>query len=129
MARPTTRHPSESPARDTARTASDAPTRSPGDPPLSEDILIRNYDLERSYTLHVSAEGRASGTEFEWTYYLDPGEFRSELGVLEPGVYDVTVETAACGEVTKTCEIGPDAGHTALVETGNLTVAVSQAPY
>lgn len=129
MARPTTRPTRESPTRNAARTASDAPTRSPGDPPLSEDLLIRNYDLERSYTLHVTAEGRASGTEFEWTYYLDPGEFRSELGVLEPGVYDVTVETAACGEVTKTCEIGPDAGHTALVETGNLTVAVSQAPY
>lgn len=131
MARPSPQ--SASGSETSARTHPPADTgaqkRRPGDAPVSEDLLIRNYDVERRYTLHVSAADPESGTAFEWTYYLDPGEFRSEIGVLEPGTYEITVETESCGRATTTCTIGSAPTETALVETGNLSVAVSDEIY
>lgn len=103
--------------------------RRPGDAPISEELLVRNYDLERRYTLHVRAEDPASETVFEWTYYLDPGEFRSEVGVLDPGTYEITVEAESCGRASSTCTVGSNPAETALVEAGNLTVAVSDDAY
>lgn len=103
--------------------------RRPGDKPISEDLLVRNYDVERRYTLHVTAEDPGSETVFEWTYYLDPGEFRSEIGVLDPGTYEITVETESCGRDRASCTVGPNPDGTVLIETGNLTVAVSNDVY
>ena len=121
MARPTSQSPSA-----TATGPPHAPTE---DRPVTEDLLVRNYDVERSSTLHVRAVDADSETVFEWTYYLDPGEFRSEVGVLEPGTYEITVEADGVGSETTTCVVGPDPAETALIETGNLTVAVSEGAY
>lgn len=123
---PTHRSDDESPMH---RTDDGNGRRRPGDAPVSEDLLVRNYDIERRYTLHVTAEDPESGTVFEWTYYLDPGEFRSEIGVLDPGRYEISVEAESCGRDSETCTVGPDPSGTALVETGNLTVSVSNDIY
>lgn len=128
MARPSTRTTTDAPPAERSQARSDRRSRSPGDSPLSEELHVRNYDVERPCTLRVTVTD-GEETAFEWTYYLGPGEFRSELGVLDPGTYEVTVETESCGTATTTCEIGPAADATALVETGNLTVAVSKGAY
>lgn len=119
MARPKT------PLTDSAVETEPTKIRRSGDPPTSEDVLVRNYDMEHPYTVHLRIEDHEDESTFEWTYYLKPGEFRSELGVLSPGTYSVSVTTENAGGDRTTCEVSPEYDGTILVETGNHAVAVS----
>ncbi|MFB6153118.1 MAG: hypothetical protein ABEJ27_02590 [Halodesulfurarchaeum sp.] len=124
MARPPTATMAES---------TDRPTSPPAgvgdDIPTTEDVVVRNYDVERTYTLQVQAIRGDTEPAFEWTYHLGPGEFRGEIGVLEQGTYEIRVETNACGSDVKRCRIGPTARETVLIEVGNLAVNVSEGVY
>ncbi|MFB6266621.1 MAG: hypothetical protein ABEI31_03085, partial [Halodesulfurarchaeum sp.] len=63
------------------------------DLPTTEDLVVRNYDVERTYTIRVQATDGNAESAFEWTYHLGPGEFRGEIGVLDHGTYEIRVET------------------------------------
>lgn len=94
----------------------------------SEELHLRNFDLNREYTLTVRVTDR-DGLVFANRYYLAPGKTVSELGRLQPGEYEVRVELDGRRQRTATCEIGETPDETALVEVGNGTVSLTQGLY
>jgi len=94
----------------------------------SEDLHVRNYDVERSYRVTVAVSDD-DGVAFEETYWLRPGAFLSEIDVIDPGEYEVTVEIDSGRSVSRTCQIDADHDHSALIELGNGIVSITQGLY
>jgi hypothetical protein len=53
----------------------------------------------------------------------------SEIGVLDPGEYRVTVTSEGTVQDSKTCSVGPSPAETVLIEVGNGLVSVSEGLY
>lgn len=111
-----------------ATSLSDGPPASPTGTSSSEDLFVRNYDVERTYNLELTATHRCDDDQLERQYTLQPGQVIAELGVLAPGEYELTVEIAHTDAVSS-CTVGPTPDETAVVEVGNGTVSVSQGLY
>ncbi|SDJ93382.1 hypothetical protein SAMN05216226_11250 [Halovenus aranensis] len=94
----------------------------------SEELHLRNFDLNREYTLTVQVSD-GDGLVFANRYYLTPGKTVSELGRIPPGEYEVRVELDGRRQQTATCEIDRTPRETALVEVGNGTVSLTQGLY
>lgn len=94
----------------------------------SEDIHLRNYDVERAYRVSITVED-GDESVFEETYWLPPGAFLSEVNEVDPGEYGVRVTLDNGRSVTRTCQVDSDHDHTVLVELGNGIVSVTQGVY
>lgn len=97
-------------------------------PAYSEDVHIRNYDVERAYRVTL-ALANDEGTAFEESYWLRPGAFLSEVDEIDPGEYEVEVTLDNGRSVSRTCQVDTDHDHTVLVELGNGIVSVAQGVY
>lgn len=97
-------------------------------PAYSEDIHVRNYDIERSYRVTVSVSDD-DGVTFEETYWLRPGAFLSEIDEVDPGEYEIEVEIDNGRSVSRTCQVDADHTHSVLIELGNGIVSISQGIY
>ncbi len=97
-------------------------------PAYSEDIHIRNYDVERAYRVTVDVADGADKV-FSETYWLRSGAFLSEIDEIDPGEYEVTVDIDNGRSVTRTCQVDADLDHTVLIELGNGIVSVTQGVY
>jgi len=96
--------------------------------PISEDVLVRNYDVERAYRIDLTFRG-VDGDVRRRTYRLDPGEFHSEVDTLPAGEYEVTAELDTGRTATARCRIGEAPDRMALVEVGNWNVSVTDGVY
>ena len=120
----------------------------------SEQLCLRNYDEHRSYRVRVSvsrpdalsrdgttAANGATGADecqYEATFELAPGEVATEMEVVPPGRYDVTVagtadpasdrrDTAPTPvEAAAACNVGAEPPQTVVVEVGNGVVSVTE---
>jgi hypothetical protein len=105
----------------------------------SEQLHLRNYDEDRVYRLTVSVSRPDQPLDYEGTYELAPGEVVSELEVVPPGRYDVTVSgsfrpvvdgpndgTVGRDSDRLECNVGDRLARTVLVECGNGLVALSE---
>jgi len=92
-------------------------------PFVRRDLVLRNYDDERRYEVRLSARDD-DGVAFRRRYSLEPGESRTERAVLEPGAYEVTVESTD-DQRSARCRVGSGGARTIRVEAGNGTVTVS----
>jgi hypothetical protein len=123
---------------DTARsTVSNATGGGPDVRPRVEQLHIRNYDEDRRYRLELSISRPGYPPSHETTYELAPDNVLSELQVVPPGRYDVTVEgsfqpvgnaptDAGTSNDTAVCNVGDRAPQTIVVECGNGVVSVSE---
>ncbi|MFC7134282.1 MULTISPECIES: hypothetical protein [Salinibaculum] len=117
--RPTRPDPGETAADSLADPTEAAPT---------EDIHIRNYDVQHSYRVRVTVtDGRE--TVFARRYTLDPGQSTSERDIVDAGTYDVTVALDSHRSARTRCRLADSPDDTALVEVGNGIVSVSQGLY
>lgn len=94
----------------------------------SEEIHIRNFDVDRAYDLTMEVRD-SEGLVFANRYHLTPGKTVSELGRLPPGEYEVHVELDGRRQQTALCEIDGTPDRTALIEVGNGTVSVTEGLY
>jgi hypothetical protein len=107
--------------------------------PRVEQLHIRNYDETRRYHLAVSVSRPGYPPSHEATYELAPDNVLSELQVVPPGRYNVTVEgsfrpveNAPTDEPTgddadtAVCNVGDRAPQTVVIECGNGVVSVSE---
>jgi len=94
----------------------------------SEEIHIRNFDVNRAYDLTIEVRD-SEGLVFANRYYLTPGKTVSELGQLPPGEYEVQAELDGRRQQTARCEIDGTPARTALIEVGNGTVSVTEGLY
>jgi len=120
----------------------------------SEQLCLRNYDEHRSYRVRISvsrsdapsrdgatAANGATGADecqYEATFELAPGEVTTEMEVVPPGRYDVTVAGTAdpAGdrrdtgptpvEAAAACNVGAEPPQTVVVEVGNGVVSVTE---
>jgi hypothetical protein len=105
----------------------------------SEQLHLRNYDEDRVYRLTVSLSRSDQLPDHEETYELAPGDVISELEIVPPGRYDVTVSgsfrpvingpndgTVGRDSDSLECNVGDRLARTILVECGNGLVAVSE---
>jgi hypothetical protein len=120
----------------------------------SEQLCLRNYDEHRSYRIRISvsrpdAPSRDGATapngvtdaddcQYEAMYELAPGEVTTEMEVVPPGRYDVTVAGTAdpasdrrdAGptpvEAAAACNVGAEPPQTVVVEVGNGVVSVTE---
>lgn len=118
--------------------AHDRPASSPGAQPLSsadlaervsEEVFVRNYDVERTYRLTISLTAVDGDDEYATTHRLRPGQAVSELGVVEPGRYRVRVDCDGARHATDEVFVGPAPAETLLIEVGNGAVSVSEGLY
>ena len=105
-----------------------APDRAETDP-ITEDLHVRNYDVERTYDLGVVVRDGAGETVWNNHYRLKPGQSRSEPDAIEAGCYEVVATIGPFSETAGTCCVGSEPSHTALVEVGNGVVSVSEGLY
>ena len=122
-----------------------------------EQLCVRNYDENRSYRVRLSVSrpsvGSPDGTtvrngdasasddhyEYEATYELAPGAVTTEMTVVAPGRYDVSVVGTAgpvgddAGDTGRkqitaaaTCNVGQAPPQTIVVEVGNGVVSVTE---
>lgn len=94
----------------------------------SEEIHIRNFDVNRAYDLTMEVRD-SEGLVFANRYHLTPGKTVSELGRLPPGEYEVRVDLDGRRQQTALCEIDGTPARTALIEVGNGTVSVTEGLY
>lgn len=112
-------------------------TRSPGrdvrparrDVVGSEDLLVRNYDHRWGYDLAIEAVDPSGEVVFERSYYLQPGQVKSEMGVLDEGEYEIRAVLDNLQEATLSCRVDPEAEHTAVVEVGNGALSLTEGLY
>jgi len=100
--------------------------------PHSEDVHVRNYDVERAYRLDLTlrpVDGDGDGDVRSRTYRLGPGEFRSEVDDVPAGEYDVTAELDTGRTASARCRIGAGPHRMVLVEVGNWNVSVTEGVY
>lgn len=117
---------------ETARTdESAAHQEEPVDPVVggSEDVHIRNYDTERSYTVTIEIVTDDGEPVFDERYHLTPGTFVSEVDVLADGTYEIDVRTDAGHAASTTCRIDGSIQRMALIELGNGIVSATQGLY
>lgn len=90
-----------------------------------ESLIVRNYH-STSVALHVRFQNAAGAVAFCRTYDLAPGEVVSTPARLQRGVYRVSahLEEGASGDTTD-CLIGSAYSETAVIETGNAVVSVT----
>lgn len=96
--------------------------------PQSEDIHLRNFDVERTYDLTLKVRD-GDGLMFANRYHLTPGKTVSELDRLPPGEYIVQATINGHRTELTVCEIGATPEKLALVEVGNGTVSVTEGVY
>lgn len=96
---------------------------------VSEDVFVRNYDVERTYRVTISLESLTGDDAYETTQRLRPGQALSELGVVDPGAYRVDVELDGARRSSTECQIGPSPAETVVVEVGNGLVGVREGLY
>lgn len=95
--------------------------------PRGEDLHVRNFDVERRYTLRI--EVRDDETVLEREYRLGPGERRSETDRLAPGTYTVVASLDGDRRRVARCTIDDRPSNAALIEVGNGTVSVTDGLY
>ncbi len=91
----------------------------------SEEVLIRNYDHQRGYDLHLVVVTPAGDTVFENRYYLQPGETVSERERLPGGDYRVTAVLDDARQQSTYCRIDSSPDGTAVIEVGNGTFSLT----
>lgn len=101
-------------------------------PPLthqpSQELFVRNYDIERTYHLQVTVTRTVADERLEREYTLQPGQVITECNGLAAGEYEFRVAIDHT-QTEQLCTIGPGPDETALVEVGNGTVSISQGLY
>ena len=103
----------------------------PTEPPSArstEDVLIRNHDFQWGYDLEVTVTRADWETVHDERYYLQPGETKSEFGLLDPGNYEFHVVLDNRRELTTRVDVD-DATDGVLVELGNGAVSVHDGLY
>lgn len=94
----------------------------------SEELYIRNFDVERTYNLTVTVKD-SDGIVFTNRYHVKPGVTVSELNRLVPGEYLVQVELDGQQQAEIPCSIDESPDHTAVIEVGNGIVSVTEGLY
>lgn len=94
----------------------------------SEEIHVRNFDVERTYDLTVTVQD-ADGIVFANRYHLKPGTTVSELDRLAAGEYVVQVKLDGQQQAVTECTIDETPKNTALIEVGNGIVSVTEGLY
>ena len=94
----------------------------------TEDVHVRNYDVQRSYRIRVTVTD-GSETVFARRYTLGPGQSTSEFDIVGAGTYDVAVALESRESERARCRLSDAPDDTALVEVGNGIVSVSQGLY
>lgn len=117
-------------AHDRRRSAgpSDAAPAPPITDQHSQELFVRNYDMERTYHLQVTVARTGADERLEREYTLHPGQVITECNGLAAGEYELRVEIDHTA-TEQPCAIGPGPDETALVEVGNGTVSISQGLY
>lgn len=105
-------------------TAAMATSERPGRP-RSETIHVRSYDHQRAYDVHVELVDD-DDTVFEERYYLLPGTTASEMDAVPRGTYELRVTLDNTSRETTDCHLDSSAEHTAVIEVGNGTVALTE---
>lgn len=105
------------------------PDAAPAETVRSENVFIRNYDPYASYAVAVTVVDGSGETRFAESYTFRPGQIESVHGVLEPGLYDVTVELGSHRTKTRQVTVAPDPDHTIHVEVGNGVLSVTEGLY
>jgi len=103
----------------------------PTEPPSArstEDVLIRNHDFQWGYDLEVTVTDANGESVHDERYYLQPGETKSEFGLLDPGNYEFHVVLDNRRELTTRVDVD-DATDGVLVELGNGAVSVHDGLY
>lgn len=95
----------------------------------SEDILIRNYDHQSGYDLHLVVVTNAGSTVLQNRYYIQPGETVSECDLLSSANYGVTVTLDSTQETSGHCRIDSSPDHTAVIEIGNGALNLTEGLY
>lgn len=91
----------------------------------TEDILIRNYDHQRGFDLHLVVT-HTDETAFQKRYYLQPGETISECDLLPSAQYEVTVTLDDTQEASEHCRIDQSLDHTVVIEIGNRALSLTE---
>jgi len=94
----------------------------------TEDILIRNYDYQRGYDLHLVIT-HAGETVFQKRYYVQPSDTVSECDLLPSADYGVTVTLDNTQEASGHHRIDPSPDHTAVIEIGNGALSLTEGLY
>lgn len=94
----------------------------------SEEIHIRNFDVERTYDLTVTVQD-GDGIVFANRYHLKPGTTVSELDRLAAGEYVVQVKLDGRQQAVAECIVNETPEKTALIEVGNGIVSVTEGLY
>lgn len=92
----------------------------------SEDLLVRNYDHRWGYDLAIEAIDVSGEIVFERSYYLQPGQLKSEAGVLDEGEYEIRAVLDNLQEATISCRVDAEAEHTVVVEVGNGALSLTE---
>jgi hypothetical protein len=92
----------------------------------TEDILIRNYDHQRGYDLHLVVVSHAGETVFQKRYYLQPGAIVSECDLLLSADYEITVTLDNTQEASGHYRIDSSPDHTAVIEIGNGALSLTE---
>ena len=92
----------------------------------SEDLLIRNYDVDDPHQIKLVVQDEDGQQVFENTYVLQPGETESECDVLRSGTYTVTVRCDGRQQEQLELDIGQQLEKTAVIELGNGIVSITQ---
>lgn len=94
-----------------------------------ESLFVRNYDGDEAHEIQVSFVTHHGDPAFERTLSVAPAETVSVRTRLERAVYRVEVSLESGASDSAECLIGSDPGECAMVETGNGTISVVEAPF
>lgn len=101
-------------------------TRIPGRPEAeSSEVVLRNYDHERSYAVRIELTPVGDGEVVAETYELHPGEVRCLPTLAPRGRTRVTARLGPDESDTTVGRLGDIPARTALVELGNGSVSVT----
>lgn len=95
----------------------------------SEDMLIRTYDHQSGYDLHLVVVTNAGSTVLQNRYHIQPGETVSECDLLPSANYGVTVTLNNTQETSGHCRIDSSPDHTAVIEIGNGALNLTECLY
>ncbi|WP_144902317.1 hypothetical protein [Halobellus captivus] len=92
----------------------------------AEELHVRSYAHEWSYDLEIEIATPDGDVVFETQYHLRPGRAASEIGVVDPGEYDVRAVLDGERETVRRCRIDRTAGGTVVVEIGNGILSLTE---
>lgn len=92
----------------------------------SEDILIRNYDHQSGYDLHLTVVTSTGHTTVQKRYYLPPGGVVSECDLLPSVDCEITATLNDVQETSRHCRVDSSPDHTAVIEIGNGTLRLTE---